>query len=414
MIHVIGIGLDGLAGLTESAKEIIAQATVLVGSERHLSYIPQSHRAKRFCLVTFQDTLNQVAQLQSETVIILVSGDPLFFGLGRLLLEKFPKEELQFYPHLTSVQLAFNRVKVPWQNAKIISLHGRSLEALIKPLQQGKEKIAVLTDGVNTPGAIAQLYLSLQLPISYQFWVCENLGDPKLEKVQAFSATELKNQDFAKLNIVILIRQKQANQQLDLDKIPLLGIPDDYFLTFPDRPGLMTKKEVRIAILSELALQPNQVVWDIGAGTGSVSIEIARLSPNSNIYAIEKTAIGYNLIQQNCRRFQTNNIQAINGIAPDALEKLPSPHRIFIGGSSGKLNAILDACQAKIKQDGKIVFALATLEHFQLALNWLNQNNWQYHLLQLQIARSIPVAQLTRFSPLNPVTLVTASPRLID
>lgn len=409
MIHVVGIGLDGLAGLTELARDVVSQATVLVGSERHLGYIPKSHLAKRLSLVTFQDTLNQVQQLQAETVVVLVSGDPLFFGFGRLLLEQFPQAELQFYPHLTSVQLAFNRIKVPWQNAVFISAHGRSLEALIKPLQQGKEKIAVLTDSVNTPSAIAQLYLSLQLPIFYQFWVCENLGNCQSENVRTLTAKELLNKEFAKLNVVILIRQQQENQRLDLNKIPLIGIPDDCFLTFPDRPGLMTKKEVRLAILGELALQPQQVIWDIGAGTGSVSIEMARLSPTFQVYAIEKTAIGYNLIERNCQNFQVNNVQPIYGTAPEALEELPNPHRVFIGGSGGKIDMILDACQVNLKPNGKIVLALATLEHLNLALDWFNKNNWQYHLLQLQISRSVPVAQLTRFSPLNPVTLVTAS-----
>lgn len=197
----------------------------------------------------------------------------------------------------------------------------------------------------------------------------------------------------------------------DLETLPLLGIPDQAFLSFSDRPGLMTKREVRILILGELALQPEQIVWDIGAGTGSVSIEVARLCPSSQVYAIEKTAAGMALIQKNCDRFQANNIIPVHGSAPQVLSNLPDPDRIFIGGSGGHLNQILEICSQRLKPSGQMVLALATLEHLTITLTWLNSKQGDepsqtYHLLQIHLARSVPVATLTRFSPLNPVTLV--------
>jgi precorrin-6Y C5,15-methyltransferase (decarboxylating) len=189
----------------------------------------------------------------------------------------------------------------------------------------------------------------------------------------------------------------------------MLGLPDETFVSFTDRPGLMTKREVRILILGELALQPEQIIWDIGAGTGSVSIEMARLSETSQIYAIEKTAIGSALIEQNCRRLQVKNVVSIHGTAPDILQHLPEPNRIFIGGSGGNLSLILDTCQARLSPRGIVVLALATLEHLNTALSWLNSYRWDYRLLQVQLSRSVPVGQLTRFTPLNPVTIVTAT-----
>ncbi len=278
-------------------------------------------------------------------------------------------------------------------------------------MQQGKEKIAVLTDGVNTPSAIAQLFLSLDLPTNYKFWVCENLGS-KTEQVNCFAATELIDRAFAPLNVVVLLRQEEVNK-LDITKLPQLGISDRHYLGFSDRPGLMTKREIRVLVLGELALQPQQVVWDIGAGTGSVSIEIARLCPNSQVYAIEKTSVGYGLIAQNCRRFQVNNVEAILGAAPDILADLPNPDRIFIGGSGGNLNQILNACD-RLSPQGVIVLALATVEHLTEALSWLGDRAWNYQLLQVQLSRSVPVAHLTRFSPLNPVTIVTATRKLVE
>ncbi|MEB3338201.1 MAG: precorrin-6y C5,15-methyltransferase (decarboxylating) subunit CbiE, partial [Leptolyngbyaceae bacterium] len=353
------------------------------------------------------------------SIVVLASGDPLFFGLGRLLLAELPTEQLTFYPSLSSVQLAFSRIKVPWQDARVISAHGRSLDELTQALQQGMEKIAILTDSTHSPRAIAQLLLSLDLPHQYQVWVCENLGGID-ERTQVWPLATLESETFAALNVVILLRlENDASQPLDLSKLPLLGLPDQYFLSFRDRPGLMTKREVRTLVLGELALQPEQVIWDIGAGTGSVSIEIARLFPSSQIYAIEKTAIGSALIQQNSQRFQVDNIRAIHGSAPEALHSLPSPNRIFIGGSGGNLTAILDFCSQQLAKEGVIVLALATLEHLHQALTWLQQKNdsylsgnsengrWCDRLLQVQLSRSVPVASLTRFAPLNPVTLLT-------
>ena len=415
-INIIGIGLDGATGLTDSVREIVEKATLLIGSDRHLSYFP-THPAPRLVLGDFKLAIaqirNQLAKSDAHySIVVLVSGDPLFFGLGRLLLEELPPEQIIFYPHVSAVQLAFSRVKVPWQDAVVISSHGRSLDALTQALQEGSEKIAVLTDGVNTPIAIANLILALDLSYHYEFWVCENLGG-RDEKVQFLSVNTVLKESFAPLNVVILLRQSErVDLGINIDNLPILGLSDRTFLSFRDRPGLMTKREVRTLVLGELGLQPGQIVWDIGAGTGSVSIEIARLCPNSQVYAIEKTAMGSTLIEQNCRRFQVTNVISIHGNAPDILENLPTPNRIFIGGSGGNLSVILDFCKLKLAPNGLIVLAFATLEHLNQALNWFKGHNWEYKLLQIQLSRSISVAQLTRFTPLNPVTIVTA--KIVD
>ena len=413
-IAVVGIGLDGIDGLTKAVVETIHSADVLVGSRRHLSYFPQ-HVVKKIVLTNWQQDLESVPDYlnNGKKIVILASGDPLFFGLGRLLIAKFPQADFRFYPHCSSMQLAFSRLQVPWQDAELISVHGRNTDELIKSLKQGKEKIAILTDSNNHPGAIARLYLALDLPLSYSVYVCENLG-AKNEQIREFSKdnmAQLANSsttDFATLNVVILLRQEQISE-LPLHRLPLLGIPDSSFLSFSDRPSLMTKREVRLTILGELALQPGQTVWDIGAGTGSVAIEIARLCPSSQVWAIEKTSMGIALITKNAQRFQVNNIQPIHGKAPEALVSLPQSDRIFIGGSGGNLVEILNYCATKLTPEGLIVIALATIEHCHLALDWLKEHGWDYHLLQLQISRSTPVNHLTRFTPLNPVTIITAS-----
>ena len=159
IIAVVGIGLDGQDGLTRDAEEIVQQATFLAGSKRHLSYFPD-HPAEKLNLVNLTTGIDAIAKanLANHSVVILVSGDPLFFGFGRLLLEHFKPSQLQFYPHFSSIQLAFSRLKIPWQDAQLISVHGRSTDRLVRLFKQGKEKIAVLTDNNNYPGAIARWF----------------------------------------------------------------------------------------------------------------------------------------------------------------------------------------------------------------------------------------------------------------
>ncbi|MBR8829775.1 MAG: Cobalamin biosynthesis bifunctional protein CbiET [Chroococcopsis gigantea SAG 12.99] len=415
-IQVVGIGLNGSQGLAEDIQEIIHQSTVLVGSDRALSYFPD-YSGEKIILGDIFSVFSQVAYYfhRGESVAILVSGDPLFFGLGRLLLEKFPPENLSFYPHLTSVQLAFNRLKVPWQDARFVSVHGRSLEGLKSLLQEGVDKIAILTDTENNPCAIASFYLSLSLPISYHVYICENLESPE-EQIVDFPPEEIYKlannyRNFSNLNIVVFLRQKNV---ITPQELPLLGLPDEVFHSFSDQPGLMTKKEIRTCILGEMSLYNNQIIWDIGAGTGSVSVEMARLSPTSRIYAIEKTAMGISLIQKNCQQLEVTNVTPIYGTAPEILEDLPAPHRVFIGGSGGNLENILTIGAGKLQADGLIIISLTTLEHQNTCLTWLKQHGWNYYITGIQINRSIAVGKYTRLSPLNPVTLVVANPGKCD
>jgi precorrin-6B C5,15-methyltransferase / cobalt-precorrin-6B C5,C15-methyltransferase len=411
VIHTIGVGLEGASGLSDRIQALIRDSSLLVGSVRHLSYFPD-YRGKRLVLEDLQTAIAHIEQGSfGDRTVILVSGDPLFFGLGRLLLAQMPAEQLTFHPHISSIQLAFNRIKIPWQDARLISAHGRSLDEAVHALQQGAEKIAILTDRDNHPAAIAQLLIALDVPSNYEFWVCENLGGDD-ERVAPYDLEQLLSDPptFAPLNLVVLLRRQQPTD-FNWDTLPRLGLPDRSFLSFADRPGLMTKREIRILVLGELALTPKAIVWDIGAGTGSVSIEIARLFPETQLYAIEQTAMGATLIEQNCRRFRVQNIQIICSKAPDGLVQLPHPDRVFIGGSGGNLVEILTVCGDRLAPDGAIVLALATLEHLSPVLDWVKAGDWHYRLLQVQIARSVPISSLTRLSPLNPVILVTISRR---
>ena len=448
-IQVVGVGLEGASSLTPDVLEIVESATVLLGAQRHLdSFGEIAQTDEQWPLGNFSETFGRVrshlAAHPTARVVVLASGDPLFFGIGRLLLEAFPADQLTFYPHVSAIQLAFSRLKIPWQSASLVSVHGRGEALLTQALKRGDDKIAVLTDPVLTPDAIAQLITSLEFPVHYQIWVCENLG-ADTEKLSLYDANA-QPQTYASLNVVVLLRVPTPVKQ---ENLPLIGLPDSAFKGFPDRPTLMTKQEIRLLILGAIAPLPHQIIWDIGAGTGSVSIELSRLCPSARIYAVEKTAIGAELIRQNTDQLAIAPVEVIQAKAPGGLSQLPTPNRVFIGGSSGQLTSILDYLSQrlqsaralnpdpadKLQSSARIVLALATVENISEAICWVNNHNaasnstsqaavqrpqkqlsqpsiswtWQYQLMQANIARSLPVGSLTRFSPLNPVTIVTLS-----
>ena len=453
-IQVVGVGLSGAKSLSLETLEIVRSATVLLGSQRHLDGFQEIEQfatatdqgIERWTLGNFSDVFDKLRSHlithPDARIVVLASGDPLFFGIGRLLLESFPAEQLRFHPQVSAIQLAFSRLKIPWQSATLVSVHGRGEALLTKALKRGDEKIAVLTDSVLTPSAIAYLVKALELPIHYQIWVCENLGS-KAERISLYSE---QTSNYSALNVVVLLRSPKPTPG-NLENLPLIGLPDSAFKGFSDRPTLMTKREIRLLILGAIAPLPNQIIWDIGAGTGSVSVELSRLCPSAQIYAIEKTAMGAALIEQNADRLAIAPIHIIQATAPEALLQLPTPDRVFIGGSSSQLTSILNYLHQRLQRSHaisqndshhpmKIVLALATVESVAAVISWLNQvdtdttaqlvssssantgqkttsklvrDTWQYQLTQANISRSIPVGPLTRFSPLNPITIVTLS-----
>ncbi|MBS0018381.1 MAG: precorrin-6y C5,15-methyltransferase (decarboxylating) subunit CbiE [Arthrospira sp. SH-MAG29] len=419
-INIIGIGLDGLAGLSESVRQVVKRGHLLVGNSRNLSYF--SHETiPKLLLNDMVETLSELKQWLTNwernyqtnpEVIFLVSGDPLFFDIGGLLAAQFPPDQLIFHPHISSMQLAFNRLQIPWEDARLITLNNRSVDSLTQALKEGVKKIGIFTSVDYPPQAIAQLILSLDLPKVYQFWVAENLGGEN-ERVQPYSIQSINRHQFSPLNLVILLPDlPEVINDVNLANIPSLGIPDNLFFGNTNEPELITPRELRILALGELGLQPNQVIWDMQASPGSVSVEMARLFPNLTIYAIEKTASGTSLIEQNCRRFQIKNVISINGEVPAILHHLRTPDRIFIGNSDNNLPEILGTCSIRLSPGGRIVVVLRTLEHLNLALEWVkykiqSEKSWNYHLLQVHISRSFSSGSLTKFAPVNPVTILT-------
>jgi len=236
---------------------------------------------------------------QKTDVILISRGDPLWFGIGRILLENFTKDELSFYPSNTCIQLAFSKLKIPWQDTINVSIHGRDSAKLVEALKTKPSSLAIITDAKNKSLEIIKKNLSeLNLIDYYNFWLCEDIGFEN-ENIRKLNIRESLPSDISSLNIVVLTKTKGNNSN---NNPPLFGISDHIFKTFDDRPNLLTKREVRVQILADLELPKNGVIWDVGAGCGSIGLEALKLRPNLNLFCIDKRIGSKALILENSKR----------------------------------------------------------------------------------------------------------------
>lgn len=398
---VVGIGQDGPAGLGPEARAHLADAQLLAGGRRHLAFFPDFVGPR---LVLDGDVPAWIAQLKARDrklkAVVLASGDPLFYGIGRALLEALPRAELCFVPHVSSVALAFASLKETWHDACVVSLHGRPLRTLLPALDRRERKIAVFTDADNHPAAIGRLICEQGLGRDYVLCVCENLGCAE-ERSTRWAPAELTEATFAPLNLVVLLMQHELGAQATQ---PLLGLPESAFAHRGNgERGLITKRAVRVQALCDLELHAGDVLWDIGAGSGSVAIEAARLAPSLDAYAVEKAP---EHLRENVRRFGLPNIRLIEGTAPEALADLPDPDAVFIGGSGGRLIPILEHVTRRLKPGGGLVVSCITLETLATAWNWLSERGLKPEATSLQLAHSRPLGSLHCLEPEHPIVLV--------
>ncbi|MCS0673574.1 precorrin-6y C5,15-methyltransferase (decarboxylating) subunit CbiE [Cytobacillus firmus] len=392
-MKMIGIGDNGAEGLLPPYIDWIHECDVLVGGERHLQFFPEFTGEKK----VIKGGLSALtADLQQETrnTVILVSGDPLFYGLGSVLARKLP---LEIYPYTSSVQLAFSKMQESWHDAYIVSLHGRSIKGFAQRID-GRKKIAILTDEINSPQAIAK-YLKKFGMTEYDAFVAENLQGED-ERCRFFTLDEMEQSTFYPLNVVIL-KQRVAVERASL------GIPDDRFVQRKPDKGLITKKEIRTLCIQELELKENSIIWDIGTCTGSVAIEAAKIAREGAVYAIEKNEGDLENCLENQLKHRTD-LTAVLGKAPERLDEFPDPNAIFIGGNGGNMELLLQACLSRLQPNGRLVMNIATIENLAEAMQHLKNMGCEVSVLQAQISKSKPILHLTRFEPLNPIFIVTA------
>lgn len=286
--------------------------------------------------------------LQMGNVLVLTSGDPLFYGFGRTLLQHFPASRLLFWPALSSMQLCFSRFAVPWDDAVSISLHGRSIAELDMNLH--KKKLFILTDKNNSPQNIARHLLSVigaDEIKNYVMHVGVRLGMQQ-ERLVSASVEEIAEMSFEQPNCLIVHNQSTKNRPCEFR----FGLNEFHIR---HSRGLITKNEVRAAVLHGLALPDHGVFWDIGAGSGSIGLEAARMNPALSVYAIEKERSELCNIMDNRNTHHCWNLTVVAGEAPEILTELPVPDRIFIGGSSGRLRDIILYLDGILPPQGSVV-----------------------------------------------------------
>ncbi|MBW7474347.1 precorrin-6y C5,15-methyltransferase (decarboxylating) subunit CbiE [Paenibacillus oenotherae] len=394
-IKVIGIGDDGAAGLLPVYLKWIQESAVLVGGERQLSFF-SDYRGEK---ITVKSGLSDlVSRLSAETgkTVVLASGDPLFYGIGGYLAARL---DVEIYPHVSALQLAFARMGESWQDAYVTSVHGRSIKGLAQRID-GRSKVALLTDENNSPQVIADYLLHFGMT-EYRAFVAENLEGPD-ERIGWYSLQEMREGSFSPLNMVILKRDSEPQRRWPL------GIPDEEFSQRKPDKGLITKREIRVLTLAQLGLHSHSIVWDIGTCTGSIAIEAGRIAKYGEVYAVEKNEEDLENCRMNSAKFRVD-ITTLHAKAPNGLDAFPDPDAVFIGGSGGELKELLRLCGQRLRPGGRIVLNAITLENLTEAMGTLKEIGYEASVSMTQISRSKPILAMTRLEGLNPVFIVTAS-----
>ena len=416
MIDVIGTDAGAPASLPAPQQTLLRAATVIAAPQRLQAALQDWLGDAKPELISSDDPRALVDSLQpraaDQAVVVLASGDPLWFGLGRILCDRIGAERLRFHPAPTSLQLAFSRIGRPWQDADWVSLHGRDPEILASTLQKRPAALAVLTDP-NQGGAITvqQILRSSGLEASTDLWLCENLGHPD-ERVQLIAPGTALPTDLQPLLIALLIAREPATP--DPQQLPLFGLDDGLYLQHSDHPGLMTKREVRIQLLAELALPPQGVLWDLGAGTGSVGLEALRLRPGLQLLAVERRAGGAQLIQRNAQRLGVSPAAVLEADANTVLNgELPSqlsqPDRVLLGGGGAQRERLLQEVLTRLRSGGVVVIPLASIEALASVRPLLENAGLAVRVQQLQAWRGQPLGDGTRLAPMNPTLIVTGT-----
>jgi precorrin-6Y C5,15-methyltransferase (decarboxylating) len=398
-VHVVGLGMSP-EDLTPQAREIIREAQVLIGGRRLLGYFPE-HPARKITMGKDPEaTLAQIPALAADKrVVVLASGDPLYYGVGPLVVKVLGANQVVVHPNITAVQAACARLQIAWQDAQIISLHGRAWEPLAAALGRAG-KLIIYTDPEHTPGAIARFLLERGQRDS-RLCVLEDLGQTT-ERLTWLSPEEAREREFSPLNVVVIL--SATEQQTEGPPRLHLGLAEE---AFAHQRGLITKAEIRAVVLAKLELYPGMVLWDVGAGCGSVGLEASLLLPGGRIYAVEQEAERAAQIRANGAKFGVGNLEVVCGHAPEALSGLPAPRRVFIGGGGRDLAEILKTVLGRLQGQGRVVLTATLLETLDTAREVLTQNGWEMEVVQLQVSRSRPLAGGSFMQALNPVWIVT-------
>jgi precorrin-6B C5,15-methyltransferase / cobalt-precorrin-6B C5,C15-methyltransferase len=399
-VAIIGMGLSP-RDLTARHLELIGRADVLVGGRRHLAFFQDHPAEKRIIDKDLAGLTHYLKQrMRTAAIVVLASGDPLFYGIGTTLIQSLGAENVQVFPNISTLAAAFARIKQPWQDAKVVHLHGGGdAQHLLAEVRQ-EAKVAVYTDTHHDPARLARLLLENHLS-EVKICVLEQLGSDK-ERIQWISPAQAAGEHFSEPNLMIILNPSPGDEPQEKLSI---GMPED---RYEHENGLITKAEIRAVTLSKLRLLPGQILWDLGAGCGSVSIEAALFIGSGRIFAVEKDPRRAAQIASNCRRFGTSQVEVRCQVLPRGLETLPAPDRIFIGGGGRHLSQIIRKAAEFLKPDGMMVINTVLLGALQAALATLEELRFHSQWVQVQINQSRPMPWSERLEARNPVWIISA------
>lgn len=417
--RIIGVLDDGVASLSRPALMHIAQAHVVIGGMRTLQLFagqidPSAMQHDLTGALSQVPEWIRAAQSESMRVVVLATGDPLCHGIAAYLASRLCIEAIEVLPNVSTLQLACARLGLPWQDMKFSSVHSKDagdwvegaepnhgLYELLRDIRQ-HDRLAVLTSPANTPGRIARMLITEGLADDFEMAVAERLCQPEERVVSGMRISAAAQMPFADPNVVLLWRTAVRPQPV------LLGLPDAHYQQRYPEKGLITKHEVRAVSLARMQLRANSVVWDIGAGSGSVGLEAARLCRQGHVYAIEKNLDDSAIVRSNRKALAISNHTLVHAKAPEALQHWPDPDAVFVGGSGGELVDLIRLIMQRLKPEGWLVMNFVTLENLGAAVDSLKALGVAWDVLQLQASRSKPILHMNRMAAENPVWLVCA------
>jgi len=416
--RIIGVLDNGVAGLTPAALAHLQAADLVIGAERTLALFESAlskQTERRDMGGQLSSTPEWVAHARNagHKVVVLATGDPLCHGIASFLIGKLGRENCEVLPNVSTLQWAFARLGLSWQEAKLCSVHSKDagewtigatpqhgLYALLQAARS-HDLLAAFTGPDNTPARIARMLVSEGLGDAFQLSVVSGIFQNE-KIIGPLPASQCVGLDCDDPNIVILQRREPRTREI------LFGLEDSAFIQRKPEKGLITKREVRAVSLARMQLRSDSIVWDIGAGSGSVGLEAARLCPQGHVYAIEKNPDDAANAAQNRQQLGLTNYTLVNDKAPSALDKWPDPDAIFVGGSGGELDELIRIALQRLNNNGWLIMNFVTFENLNVALTTLGALGASWDVTQLQASRSQPILHMHRLQAENPVWIVSA------
>jgi precorrin-6Y C5,15-methyltransferase (decarboxylating) len=391
-LSIVGIGEDGLDGLSPAARTLIAQASLVAGGRRHLALVAPAVNGETLAWPhPPQAAFPAILARRDDSVCVVATGDPFFYGIGSLLAQIVPAEEILCIPGISSFSLAASRLGWAVQDCALVTLHGRTLERIVRSFQPHARILALSWDQ-TTPPRLAELLVRHGFADA-RITVCEAMGGPR-ERLRTVRADAFALEDIDPLNLVALELTASAAARV----LPLTpGLPDAWF----EHDGQLTKQDIRALTLAALAPRQGELLWDIGAGSGSIGIEWMLSHPSNRAVAIERDAARAARIARNAAGLGVPDLAIVQGSAPAALRDLPPPDAVFIGGGATAAG-VIDAAREALRSGGRIVVNGVTIETQAILIDRFRTLGGS--LKTIQIAHADAVGGFHAMRPALPVT----------